>query len=265
MSPVAIGIDIGGTGIKAAAVDLEAGELAGDRVRIPTPKPATPDAVIETAAQTIAELPTDVPVGIGFPAAFVDGEVMESPNMDPAWLGLNARDAFSERLGRPVTLLNDADAAGVAEVRFGAGKGVEGVILVLTLGTGIGSALFTRGHLVPNTEIGHIELRGKDAELRAAASVRERKDLSWKKWAGRLNEYLNAVDRLFWPDLIILGGGVSKKPERFMPHLDVRAPLEPARLANHAGIVGAAFRAAYLAPAPGRRRRAPARSRRRSP
>lgn len=263
MSPVAIGIDIGGTGIKAAAVDLEAGDLAGERIRIPTPHPPTPDAVMETAANTIATLPADAAVGVGFPAAFVDGEVMESPNMDPAWIGLNARDAFTARLGRPVTLLNDADAAGLAEVRFGAGKGVRGVVLVLTLGTGIGSALFTDGHLVPNTEIGHIELRGKDAELRAAASVRERKDLSWKRWARRLNEYLQAVDRLFWPDLIILGGGVSKKPEKFVPHLDVRPPLEPAQLANRAGIVGAALRAAELTGPPQPRRRAPARSRRR--
>ncbi|MGI9538780.1 MAG: polyphosphate--glucose phosphotransferase [Miltoncostaeaceae bacterium] len=263
MSPVAIGIDIGGTGIKAAAVDLEAGDLAGERVRIPTPNPPTPDAVMETAAKTIAGLPADAAVGVGFPGAFVDGEVMESPNMDPGWIGLNARDAFTERFGRPATLLNDADAAGVAEVRFGAGKGVKGVVLVLTLGTGIGSALFTDGHLVPNTEIGHIELRGKDAELRAAASVRKRKDLSWKRWAKRLNEYLDAVDRLFWPDLIILGGGVSKKPEKFVPHLDVRAPVEPAQLANRAGIVGAAFRAADLAGPPQPRRRAPARSRRR--
>ena len=263
MSPAAIGIDIGGSGIKAAEVDLARGELASERVRLATPQPPTPETVIETAAATISGLPSDATVGIGFPAAFVDGAVMESPNMDPAWIGLNARDAFRERLGRPVVILNDADAAGLAEVRYGAGKGVGGVVLVLTLGTGIGSALFTDGQLVPNTEIGHIELRGKDAELRAAASVRERKDLSWKKWAGRLNEYLNAVDRLFWPDLIILGGGVSKKPERFLPHLDVRAPILPAQLANQAGIVGAALRAAEMADPPRRRRRAPARSRRR--
>ena len=267
MSESVIGIDIGGTGIKAAAVDVQKGQLASDRVRLLTPDPATPEAVVATAAETIATLPGDGPVGVGLPAAIVDGQVMTAANLAKEWVGVGVRDAFSNALGRPVVVLNDADAAGLAEMRFGAGQGESGVVMVLTLGTGIGSALFIDGELVPNTELGHIEMRGKDAEERAAASVRDRKGLSWKRWSRRLNEYLEMIDRLFWPDLIILGGGISKKPDKFMPFVEVRPRVVPAQLANQAGIVGAALRAAETAPraAPARKkaaRRAPARSRR---
>ena len=178
MSASAIGIDIGGTGIKAAAVDVQEGRLASDRVRLLTPHPATPEAVVATAGEAIASLPGDGPVGIGLPAAIVDGHVMTAANLAKEWVGVGVRHAFSEAFGRPAVVLNDADAAGLAEMRFGAGRGESGVVMVLTLGTGIGSALFIDGELVPNTELGHLEMRGKDAEERAAASVRERKGLS---------------------------------------------------------------------------------------
>jgi polyphosphate glucokinase len=239
-----IGVDIGGSGIKAGLVDARRGALIGDRIRVETPKPAVPEAVVEATAGVIAALGPDAgPVGIGLPTAFVDGVAMTAANIDPAWIGVKAAELFSEAVGRACVLLNDADAAGLAEMRFGAGKGVEGVVLMLTLGSGIGSALFHDGALVPNLELGHIEIRGMDAELRASAGARERHGLSVKEWAPLLDEYLNRVDKLIWPDLIILGGGISKRADKFLGLLNVRPPVVAATLRNEAGIVGAAVRA----------------------
>ena len=242
----ALGVDIGGSGIKGALVDLGRGALAVERVRLDTPQPATPEAVIATTAEVIRSFPSDGPVGIGLPAAIVGGVVMTAANLDPAWIGASAEQLFSAAVGRPCALLNDADAAGLAEVRYGAGAGVRGVVLVLTLGTGVGSALFLDGRLVPNTELGHIEVRGKDAELRAAASVRKAKKLSMEAWAARLDEYIDRIDQLLWPDLIILGGGISRRAAEFVPLLTPRPRVVPAALQNEAGIVGAALRAAEL-------------------
>lgn len=255
-----IGVDIGGSGIKGAVVDAGRGELKGERTRVETPQPAVPEAVVAATAEVIAELgPDSGPVGIGLPSPIVDGIAMMAANIDRSWVGVHAAEAFSQAIGRPCIVLNDADAAGLAEIRFGAGKGVSGVILVLTLGTGIGSALFVDGALVPNLELGHIEIRGKDAERRASAYARERKGLSFAHWAPLLNEYLDRVDALVWPDLVILGGGVSKRADKFLPMLDVRPPVVAATLRNEAGIVGAAMRAReLLTPAPAHQVPAPA-------
>jgi polyphosphate glucokinase len=247
-----IGVDIGGSGIKGATVDPRRGVLKSERIRIATPQPAAPDAVVAATAALIEELGVDAgPVGIGLPSPIVGGIAMMAANIDESWVGVNAVEAFSEAVGRECVVINDADAAGLAEIRFGAGKGVPGVVLLLTLGTGIGSALFVDGALVPNTELGHIEIRKKDAERRASAGARERKGLSYQQWAPLLNEYLDRVDALVWPDLVILGGGVSKRADKFLPLLDVRPKVVAATLRNEAGIVGAATRAReLLAPAP---------------
>ena len=242
-----IGVDIGGTGIKAGIVDSRRGVLVGDRVRVPTPQPADTASVVAATAELVAGLGADAgPVGIGLPAVIKTGHVEMAANLDQSWIGAEAADLFSGAIGRPCVILNDADAAGVAEMRYGAGKGVKGTVLVLTLGTGIGSALFVDGILVPNLEFGHIEIRGKDAERRASAGARERRGLSWKDWAPLLDEYLDTIERLVWPDLIILGGGISKKPEKFVPYLTTRAPIVTATLQNEAGIVGAGVRAREL-------------------
>ena len=262
-----IGVDIGGTGIKAGVVDSRRGVLVGDRVRVLTPQPADTASVVAATAEVVAGLGADAgPVGIGLPAVIKSGRVEMAANLDASWVGADAGALFSAAIGRPCVMLNDADAAGVAEVRYGAGKGVKGTVLLLTLGTGIGSALFVDGVLVPNLEFGHIEIRGKDAESRASAGARERRGLSWKKWAPLLDEYLDTIERLVWPDLIILGGGISKKPEKFVPYLSTRAPVVAATLQNEAGIVGAAVRARDLTtpPRPRTARTAPARSRTRA-
>jgi polyphosphate glucokinase len=256
-----IGVDIGGSGIKGAVVDSRRGALASDRIRVPTPQPAKPHAVVAATAALVAELgPDEGPVGIGLPSPICGGHAMAAANIHKSWIGVDAVTAFSEAIGRPCVVLNDADAAGVAEMRFGAGRGVRGVVLMLTLGTGIGSSLFLDGALVPNLELGHIEIRGKDAERRASAGARERKGLSYTQWAPLLNEYLDRIDALIWPDLVILGGGVSKRADRFLPMLDVRPPVVAATLRNEAGIVGAALRARQLLGPPPRasRGRAPA-------
>lgn len=237
----ALGIDIGGTGIKGAPVNVLTGELAGERERIPTPHPATPEGVIQTVAQLVTHFNWTGPIGCGFPAVVKGGEVHTASNIAPEWIGVNAQHLLEQATGQRAVIINDADAAGLAEMRFGAGKGQRGLVLIVTLGTGIGSALFIDGHLVPNTELGHIEIRGKDAERRAADSVRERKQLSWKQWARRVDEYLRTMERLLWPDLIIIGGGVSKKCEQFLPYFTVHAEVVPALLRNSAGIVGAAL------------------------
>lgn len=243
----AIGIDVGGSGIKAALVDLAAGCFVGERVRVDTPQPATPDAVIAAARAAIGAFPEDLPVGVGFPAPVVDGVTTTASHVDPAWVGARARELLSHGLGRPVALVNDADAAGLAEARFGAAAGVPGVVIVLTLGTGIGSALIHDGVLVPNTELGHLEVHGTLAEERASARTRTEEGLSWHHFATRLTQVLQVIDRLFWPDLVLLGGGVSRKADRFIPLLEVRPPVRAAALENRAGIIGAAARGAGIA------------------
>jgi polyphosphate glucokinase len=243
----ALGVDVGGSGIKAALVDTAAGEFVGERVRRVTPQPATPAAVVEATRGIVEGFDFTGPVGIGFPAPVVGGVTMLAANVDPAWIGAPAEALFTTALDRPVAFVNDADAAGLAEAAFGAARGVAGVVVVLTLGTGIGSALINDGVLVPNVELGHVEVRGKDAEHRASAAVRERRDLSWEAWATRLSEVIHAYDRLLWPDLIVIGGGVSRKADRFLQLLDVRPPVRAAVLQNRAGIIGAASVAAQQA------------------
>ncbi len=235
------GIDIGGSGIKGAPVDLATGQLAAERLRIPTPQPSTPEAVAEVAAEITAHFGWDGPVGCAFPAVVKAGRTMTAANVDDAWIDYPAAELLSSELSAPVTLLNDADAAGLAEMRFGAGEGIDGLVIMLTLGTGIGSAIFMNGHLVPNTEFGHMEVRGKKAEHRASDRVRKEKDLDYKKWAGRVEDVLREMEDLFWPDLFIIGGGVSKKHDQFLPHVETRTPVVPAKLRNEAGIVGAAL------------------------
>lgn len=243
---VAFGIDIGGSGIKGAPVDLTTGQFLAERVRIATPQPATPAAVAQTVAQVVHAFALDrsVPIGVTFPAVIQHGVALSAANVDPSWIGTNVETVVREATGRPVLAVNDADAAGFAEVEYGAAKGVPGVVLVITLGTGIGSALIVDEVLVPNTELGHLEVDGHDAESRAADSARDREELSWKQWAERLQRYFDVVEKLFSPDLIVVGGGVSKKHEKFLPLLDLRAPIVPAGLLNAAGIVGAASLAA---------------------
>ncbi|MBM3634027.1 MAG: ROK family protein [Actinobacteria bacterium] len=243
----AIGIDVGGSGVKAALVDIAAGEFVGDRVRVDTPQPATPDAVVVAARDLIAGFPAHLPVGIGFPAPVIDGVTTTAANVDAGWVGAPARDLFTKGLGRAAVVVNDADAAGVGEARHGAARGEAGVVLLLTLGTGIGSALLSDGVLVPNTELGHLQVRGHDAEHLASAAVREHEDLSWDHWAERLSEVIGAIDALLWPDLVLLGGGVSRKSEKFIPLLHVRPPVRAAALRNQAGIIGAACLAADAA------------------
>jgi polyphosphate glucokinase len=239
-----LGIDIGGSGIKSAPVDLDAGRFARDRLRIETPRPSAPKAVADVARTIVGHFAWTGPVGITFPGVVVGGTTRTAANVDKRWIGLDAHTLFTGATGCPVTVLNDADAAGIAELTFGAGKGRSGVVLVLTFGTGIGSALFVDGTLVPNTELGHLEISGKDAEHRASAQTRQVKELSWEKWAERVEEYLRHVDALFSPGLIIIGGGVSKRSDKFLPLIDgVRAELAPATLHNDAGIIGAAMAA----------------------
>jgi polyphosphate glucokinase len=244
---VAIGVDVGGSGIKAGAVDLTNGQLLSDRLRVATPEPSTPDAVVRSIARLVkragAGLDPATPVGVGVPSVVIDGVTLSAANVDPAWIGFDAGTALAKALKRPVHVLNDADAAGLAEMRYGAGAGKDGVVLVLTLGTGVGSALFNDGRLVPNTELGHMEIRGRDAERRSAAAARTRRGLSWKAWGADLDEHLHAIDKILWPGLIIFGGGVSKRADRFLPLLTARPPMVPARLQNDAGIVGAGLAA----------------------
>jgi len=241
------GIDIGGSGIKGALVDLEKGALIGDRLRIDTPKPATPDAVADVVAEIVRHFGWDGPVGITLPAVVKKGVAQTAANIDPSWIGTDADALFAKRLGRSVddiAMLNDADAAGMAEMRFGDPVARHGVTTLLTFGTGIGSALFQDGKLVPNTEFGHLEVDGHDAEKKAAASVKDNEGLSYHHWAKRVNRYLSVLENLIWPDLFIVGGGVSKKSEKWVPLLDIRTKVVVASLQNNAGIVGAAAGAA---------------------
>jgi polyphosphate glucokinase len=241
-----LGIDIGGTGIKGAPVDTETGALLTERKRIPTPLPAKPRAVAAVVAEMVKAFDWHAPVGCGFPAVIRGGVALTAANIHPRWVETNAETLFAESTGCPVKVLNDADAAGLAEMAFGAGRGRQGTVLIVTIGTGLGTAIFIDGHLVPNIEMGHIEIRGGDAEWGAADAARKREKLSWKKWTARLDEYLRTMERLIWPDLIILGGGVIKKMDKFVPLLTVRAEIQPAQLLNDAGIVGAALAAQSL-------------------
>jgi polyphosphate glucokinase len=241
----ALGIDIGGTGIKAAPVDVATCKLLEGRKKIDTPRPAVPDAVAEVVHELVTSFAWSGPIGITFPGVVTGGVTRTAANLDPSWIGLDAGGLFGKAAGNPVVVLNDADAAGVAEMTFGAGVGELGTVLMLTFGTGIGSALFVNGTLVPNTEFGHIEIHGHDAEKRASEHARELHELSWGKWAGRVDEYLQHVEALLSPDLFIIGGGISKQSDMFVPLLTgIRARVVPAALHNDAGIVGAAMAAA---------------------
>jgi len=239
-----LGIDIGGSGIKGAPVDLATGQFAKDRLRIETPQVSSPAAVVDIVAQIAAHFADDTgdsPVGVTVPAVVTNGVVRTAANIHPAWIGTDARKLLSDKLGRPVTVVNDADAAGVGELHYGAARGTGGLVLMTTLGTGIGSALLYDGVLIPNSELGHLQIDGHEAERRAAASVRDSKGLSWAEWAERLQWYYSHVENLLWPDLIVVGGGVSRKADKFLPLLHLRAPIVAAQLANSAGIIGAAW------------------------
>lgn len=240
-----LGIDIGGSGIKGALVNIETGELEADRLRLPTPQPSTPQAIIQSVAQIVAHFNYSGPIGVGMPSLVINGVIKSAANIDRSWINFAGREALAQATNCPVTLLNDADAAGVAEMQFGAGRNERGVVMIFTLGTGIGSCMFVNGHLVPNLELGHIYLPGhkQDAEFYASDRARKEGDQGWKKWSGHLTEYLQYIEALFSPELLILGGGVSKKHEKFFPYLRVQARLLPAQLRNEAGIVGAAVAA----------------------
>lgn len=235
-----LGIDIGGTGIKGAPVDTAKGALVAERVRLPTPSPSTPSAVAETVAEIARHFEWKGRCGCGFPGVVRAGIVHTAANVSKEWIGVSADTLLKEATGCEVFMTNDADAAGIAEMRFGAGESKTGVVLMLTLGTGIGSALFTDGTLVPNVELGHLEIDGHHAEKWASAKVRDDEGLSWKEWAARLDRYLDRVHTYFWPELIILGGGGSKKFEKYASFLSVDCPVVPATLRNEAGIIGAA-------------------------
>ncbi|WP_198928953.1 polyphosphate--glucose phosphotransferase [Boudabousia liubingyangii] len=243
---MAFGIDIGGSGIKGAPVDLETGEFAAERLRIETPQPSTPEAVCATCAELINhfDLDPEVPIGITFPAPMKHNTIRFVANLDQAWTGQNVSALMKEQIGREVIAVNDADAAGFAETAFGAAKDVPGLVIATTLGTGIGSALIYNGVLVENSELGHLKMYGDSAEKYAAASIRKLENLSWPEWTARLQEYFGYVDMLFSPDLIVVGGGVSKKHEKFLPNIKLGCPIVPAHLRNTAGIVGAAALAA---------------------
>lgn len=238
-------MDIGGSGIKGAPVDLDRGDLAQERHKVLTPHPATPEDVAGCVAEVVRHFDWQGPVGITFPGVVTSGLTRTAANVDKGWIDLDARTLLGDKLGLPVTVLNDADAAGIAEMTFGAGRGRKGTVIVLTFGTGIGSALFIDGRLVPNTELGHLELHGHDAEKHASTKAKEDGDLSWHHWAHRVQKYLAHVEMLFSPELFIIGGGVSRKADKFLPLIEhVRAEMVPAELQNNAGIVGAAMAAA---------------------
>jgi polyphosphate glucokinase len=236
-----LGIDIGGSGIKGAPVDVEKGEMLSDRYRIPTPEPSKPKLVAKAVAEIASYFEWDGPIGCGFPAVVRQGITRTAANVHDKWIGTNAAKLFSKTTRCPVKVINDADAAGLAEMAFGAGQGRMGVVLLVTIGTGLGTSLFTNGVLLPNTELGHIEIECEDAELLASDAARKRDDLSWKEWGKRLDIYLNHLERLVWPDLIILGGGVSEKHKKFASYLSIQAEVVIAETFNEAGIIGAAL------------------------
>ncbi len=236
-----LGIDVGGSGIKGAPVDTETGQLLAERIRIKTPKNGEPEPIAEVVNQIAQSFNWKAPIGIGFPAPIKGGVAMMAANVSEKWVGTNADALFTKITGCDCTMINDADAAGVAEMSFGAGRGNYGTVIMITLGTGIGTAIFHRGQLLPNTEFGHLEIDGEDAEFRASDAARQRDDLSWKKYAKRLNKFLVTMERLFWPNLFIVGGGISKESEKFLPLLTIDTHVVPAQLLNEAGIVGAAL------------------------
>lgn len=238
-----LGIDVGGSGIKGAPVDTDTGELTAERLRIKTPKGAEPEPVAKVAARIARSFEWNGPMGIGFPAPVKAGVTMMAANVSDKWIGTNADELFTKITGCDCTMINDADAAGLAEMKFGAGRGQPGTVIMITLGTGIGTAIFHRGNLLPNTEFGHLDMKGRDAEHRASDAVRQSEDLSWKKYAKRLNKYLAEMEKLFWPDLFIIGGGISKNSEKYLPLLKIETPVVPAQFLNEAGIVGAALAA----------------------
>jgi polyphosphate glucokinase len=238
-----LGIDVGGSGIKGAPVDTRTGKLLEERLRIKTPKGAEPKPVAGVVAEIARSFDWKGPIGIGFPAPIKAGVAMMAANVSDKWVGTNADELFTKVTGCDCTMVNDADAAGLAEMKFGAGKGQPGTVIMITLGTGIGTAIFHGGKLLPNTEFGHLDMNGRDAEHRASDAVRQLEDLSWKKYAKRLNRYLTAMEKLFWPDLFIVGGGISKQAEKYIPLLKIETPVVPAQFLNEAGIVGAALAA----------------------
>jgi polyphosphate glucokinase len=241
-----LGIDIGGSGIKGAPVDVDKGVLTVERFKLPTPQPSVPKAVADVVAQVARRFAWQGPIGCTFPAVIQRGVAYSAANVDKSWIGFNGEELFRKKTGCPVLLLNDADAAGIAEMEFGAGRGHTGVVILLTFGTGIGSAIFFNRQLLPNTELGHMEVRGKDAEWRASAHAKERAHLSYQKWAARINEFLGRLERLFTPDLFIMGGGISRDYDKFFQFLKTRAQVVPAQFFNQAGIVGAAMAARAL-------------------
>lgn len=237
----ALGIDVGGSGIKGAPVDIKTGKLLAERIRIKTPEGAKPKAVAEVVTEIARSFKWTGPIGVGFPAPIKHGVALMAANVSEKWVGTNADELFTSATGCKCKVGNDADVAGMAEMMFGAGRGQHGTVIMITLGTGIGSAVFYNGHLIPNTEFGHMQMDGEDAEFRASDAARQREELSWKKYAKRLNAYLNEMEKLFWPDLFIIGGGVSKQHEKFIPLLKLQAEVEAAQFQNEAGIVGAAL------------------------
>lgn len=243
---LAIGVDVGGSGIKGAPVDLETGELTTDRFRIDTPSPSTPEAVSDGIQHVVEQFDLDAgtPIGVTIPGVVTRGIVRTAANIDKSWIDTDIEALLEDRLQRDIVVLNDADAAGVGELRYGAAQGQDGLVIVTTLGTGIGSALLFNGVLVPNSELGHLEIDGFDAETRAASSVKTKEDLSYPEWAKRLQRYYSHLEGLLWPDLFVVGGGVSRRSEKFLPLLDLRTPIIPAQLRNKAGIIGAAVLAA---------------------
>jgi len=238
-----LGIDVGGSGIKGAPVNIKTGKLLAERHRIKTPKGAEPGPVADVVAEIAKSFEWKGHIGIGFPAPIKGGVTLMAANVSEKWVGLNADNLFTKTTGCDCTMINDADAAGLAEMKFGAGKGQPGTVIMITLGTGIGTAIFYRGNLLPNTEFGHLDMNGKDAEHRASDAIRQRDELSWKKYAKRLNKYLLQMEKLFWPDLFIVGGGISKESEKYIPLLKLETPVIPAQFLNEAGIVGAALAA----------------------
>ena len=240
-----LGIDIGGSGVKGAIVDTKKGQLLTERYRIPTPQPATPEAVAEVMNKITKHFKWEGPVGVGFPGVIQPGLARTAATVDKSWIDKDLNKLFSEATGCKVHVVNDADAAGMAEVKFGAGKGHKGTLMLITVGTGLGTVIFTNGKLVPNLEFGHLMLHGADAELYASDAARSKNNLDWDTWADQFNEYLLRVEELIWPDRIIIGGGASKKGDKFFPHLTTKAPVVPATLKNEAGIVGAAMVSKY--------------------
>ena len=243
MSDTAVGIDIGGTGIKGAIVDVASGELLTDRMKLATPKGGKPEDILDTVLELfdkLGDIVDDAPVGVCFPAIILNGHTMSAANVSKDWVGLYAEEMFEQKLGRKITFVNDADAAGVAESRYGAAKGAMGLTILTTLGTGIGSAMIYDGVLIPNSELGHLQLDGKDAEKSASVSAKEREDLGWKDWSKRLQRYYSHLEFIFSPDLFVVGGGISKSYEEFLPRLELRTKIIPAILRNNAGIIGCA-------------------------